>query len=79
MRLVAGDLLMNVVSGFDWDLDRKSGRRDAARGSKLVSTFAQGLRETYREVLEQGVPESLAPLVSRLEQRERDRLPAAGG
>ena len=63
---------MNVASGFDWDLDRKSGRRDAGRGSKLANTFGQGLRQTYRDVLEQGVPENLAPLIKRLEQRERD-------
>ncbi len=63
------------VSGFDWSLERKGGRRDTARGSKLVTTFGQGLREAYRDVLEQGVPDNLSPLVKRLEQRERDRLP----
>jgi hypothetical protein len=37
------------------------------------------LRETYRDVLEQGVPENLLPLVKRLEQRERDGRPGVDG
>jgi Anti-sigma factor NepR len=74
----AGDLIMNVASGFDWDLDRRSGRRDGGRGSRLANTFGQGLRQTYRDVIEQGVPENLAPLIKRLEQRERDGRAVTG-
>jgi hypothetical protein len=36
------------------------------------------LRQTYRDVLEQGVPENLAPLIKRLEQRERDSRAVTG-
>ncbi len=62
---------MNVISGYDWDLARKSGRRGPARGSKPLAAIGQGLREAYRDVLDQGVPENLMPLIKRLEQRER--------
>lgn len=70
---------MNVISGFAWDLDRRGGRRNAARNAKLLNTFGQGLREAYRDVLDQGVPDSLLPLIKRLEQRERDARPAVEG
>ena len=70
---------MNVISGFAWDLDRKDGRRNGVRNAKILNTFGQGLRECYRDVLDQGIPDNLLPLIKRLEQRERDAQPAAEG
>ena len=61
---------MNVISGFEWDFERKGGRRDGVLGSRVLNTVGQGLKETYRDLLEQGVPEHFAVLLERLDQRE---------
>ena len=61
---------MNVVSGFQWDFDGNGGRRDGVLGSRVLNTVGQGLRETYRDLLEQGVPEHFLVLLDRLDQNE---------
>jgi hypothetical protein len=67
---------MNVISGFEWDFDRKGGRREGVPGSRMLNTVGQGLRETYRDLLEQGVPENFLVLIERLDQRERSDMGA---
>jgi Anti-sigma factor NepR len=67
---------MNVISGFEWDFDRKGGRRDGVPGSRLLNTVGQGLKETYRDLLEQGVPEHFLVLLERLDQRKRSDMQA---
>ena len=66
---------MNVISGFEWDFDRKGGRRDGVLGSRVLNTVGQGLKETYRDLLDQGVPEHFLVLLERLDQREGDGGP----
>jgi hypothetical protein len=56
------------VTGGDWSVGINSGT--SLQQAEVLSLLGRGLQKLYEDVVEEGVPDHLAPLLERLEEKD---------
>jgi len=60
---------MPFITGGDWSVGISS--RTSLKQAEILTILGRRLRSLYDDVLEEGVPDYLAPLIEKLDQAEQ--------
>lgn len=61
---------MKMMTGGDWSIALNPSSRNALSDSRLLLRIGKELRSVYETVVEEPMPDQLASIVARLEQRD---------
>ncbi len=62
--------LMPFITGGDWSVGLNTGT--SLQQAEILTVLGRGLQNLYDDIVEEGVPEHLAPFLEQLEVQTRD-------